>query len=95
MKFNFKRILMLLLIIFVVLFAVTTITDNLSDEEEIQYSDIVYCFENDIVDSFVINGDMVIKLVLVDGTKIEYQITISEQLEQIHRYAVSGELKNL
>ncbi len=97
MKMNLKSILMLALIIVVVLVAVTTISDNLSDKDDPTYYEILDYFDDDRVKSFVINGEMVIKLqVIREGDNPEkltetvtYKLTDSSQKNQIYEIARS------
>ena len=66
MKFNFKSILLLLLIIGVTLFSVTMFSANNTPSSLIEnYSDVIDYFNNDMVQSFVIDGDLTIELVLI------------------------------
>ncbi len=95
MKINFKSILMLILIVVVVLVAVTTISDNLSEKDDPTYSEILDYFHEDRVKSFVINGEMVIKLqVIREGDNpdkltetVTYALTDSYQKSEIYEIA--------
>lgn len=62
MKSNFKSILIFILIVAVVIVAVSAITASFYREEQIIYSDIIQMFEDDIVVSYVVDGDSVIEL---------------------------------
>ncbi len=62
MKSNFKSILIFILIVAVVIVAVSAITASFYRAEQIIYSDIIQMFEDDIVVSYVVDGDSVIEL---------------------------------
>ena len=62
MKSNFKSILILILLIAVIIVAVSYVTGALSRADAIIYSDIMQMFEDDIVVSYVVDGDSVITL---------------------------------
>ena len=94
MKVNLKSILMLALIVVVVLVAVTTISDNFSEKDDPTYYEILDYFDEDRVKSFVINGDMVIKLqVIREGDNpdkltetVTYKLTDTSQKNQIYNF---------
>ena len=55
MKFNFKNIIILVVVIGVVLLALSFISSMNKEEEKLVYSDIIESFDNDLVESFVID----------------------------------------
>ena len=62
MKSNFKSILILILLIAVIIVAVSYVTGAFSRADAVIYSDIMQMFEDDIVVSYVVDGDSVITL---------------------------------
>ncbi len=62
MKSNFKSILFFIILIAVVIVAASAITSAFYRTEAIIYSDIMQMFEDDIVVSYVVDGDSVITL---------------------------------
>ena len=62
MKSNFKSILFFIILIAVVIIAASAITGAFYRSEAIIYSDIIQMFEDDIVVSYVVDGDSVITL---------------------------------
>ena len=66
MKFNFKSILLLIVIIGLMLLSVTMFSSQKKQTEQFVYSDLIEHFNNDMVQSFTIDGNLVINLVLID-----------------------------
>ena len=62
MKANFKSIAMLVLMIVAVILAVTFFTNSMKDEERFGYSDVLELFENDLVESYEVDGKLNLKL---------------------------------
>ncbi len=62
MKSNFKSILFFIILIAVVIVGVSTITGVFYRTDAVIYSDIIQMFEDDIVVSYVVDGDSVITL---------------------------------
>ena len=62
MKANMKSIIMLLVIIAVAIVAVSLITAGITKEETFGYSDIIDLFNDDMVYSFEVDGDLTIKI---------------------------------
>ena len=62
MKANFKSIAMLVLMIVAVIIAVTFFTNSMKDEERFGYSDVLELFENDLVESYEVDGKLNLKL---------------------------------
>ena len=69
MKVNFKSIITLALIVLAVIIGVTLISDSLKESDELVYSEVLDFFDKDEVDSFVIDGDLNIKLNLLKPKK--------------------------
>ncbi len=76
MKVNFKSIIMLVIIIAVMIAAVSMFSMNTATQDELTYSDLVNLFEKDLVREFVVDGNSVITLKVLqlavdaDGTPI-------------------------
>ena len=66
MKFNFKSILLLVVIIGLMLLSVTMFSSQKKQSYQFKYSDLIEHFDNDMVKSFTIDGNLVIDLVLID-----------------------------
>ena len=66
MKFNFKNIIILVVVIGVVLLALSFISSMNKEEEKLVYSDIIESFDNDLVESFVIDGEYNMTIVLYE-----------------------------
>ena len=62
MKSNFKSILILILLIAVIIVAVSYVTGAFNRADAVIYSDIMQMFEDDIVVSYVVDGDSIITL---------------------------------
>ena len=62
MKKNAKSILLLVFIIAAVILGVSVLAGNLNNDEELIYSDVVWLFEEDLVKSFVVDGNNILKL---------------------------------
>ena len=62
MKANFKSILMLLFIVTAVILAVSFFTDRMTQEEQFVWSDVKELFENDLVQSFEVDGELNINI---------------------------------
>ena len=60
MKFNFKAIIMLVLIVAVMIAAVSIFSAQTPNDEKFTYSDLMDLFENDLVKSFNVDGNSVI-----------------------------------
>ena len=68
MKVNFKSVLLLLLIVGGMLLSVTLFTKTTKDEDPFRYSDVIEHFDRDMVESFVIDGDLVMEMVIIKHT---------------------------
>ena len=106
MKANIKSILLLVLILAVIILAVSWFTNAFKDEEKFEYSDLIELFENDLVTSFNVDGDLAIKLktykpirdendkiIGYDKTKTEehtYELSYNFQLQQINDLALEN-----
>ena len=106
MKANFKSILLLVVILAVIIFAVSWFTDAFKDEEKFEYSDLIELFENDLVTSFNVDGDLAIKITAYkpirddagkiigyDSAKKEehtYALSYNFQLQQINDIALEN-----
>ncbi len=62
MKRNVKSILLLVFIIAAVIVGVSVFAGSLNNDEELIYSDVVWLFEEDLVKSFVVDGNNILKL---------------------------------
>ena len=62
MKKNSKSLLFLILIIVAVIIGVSLITNGLSNEEKLSQGDLNWYFEEDLVKSFVIDGNQVLNI---------------------------------
>ncbi len=71
MKFNFKNIIILIIVIGAVLLSVSFISSLNKDDDKIVYSDIIESFDNDLVESFVIDGDYNMQIVLIEPKRDE------------------------
>ena len=71
MKKNTKSILVLLFIIVAVIVGVSVLTNALSNDEELTYGDVKWYLENDLVKSFVVDGNQVLHLQLYKPIKNE------------------------
>ncbi len=58
MKVNIKSILMLLFIVVAVIVAVSFFTSRMTQEEQFMWSDVLELFENDLVQSFEVDGEL-------------------------------------
>ena len=76
MKFNFKGIIMLVLIVAMMIAAVSIFSLVGEDEDIFTYSDLVEQFENDYVYSFNVDGNSVITV------KLSPQISTEKVLPQ-------------
>ena len=81
MKVNFKSILMLVLLVAGVILAVTFITDYYDEKNEPVYSEILELFDEDRVTSFVIDGNLNIKLQVLRPKLDENNAPIPGQYE--------------
>lgn len=66
MKFNYKSILMLVLIVVLMITAVSIFSELGTEEDTFTYGDLVELFENDAVYSITINGDYVAHVVEIE-----------------------------
>ena len=73
MKVNFKSILMLLFIIAIIIFAVSFFTQ---DKRELEYSDVIDMFNDDIVVRYEMNGNLNLKLWVLNPLKTEDKVPI-------------------
>lgn len=64
MKKNTKSMLVLLFIIVAVIIGVSVLTNALNNEEKLTYGDVKWYLENDLVKSFVVDGNQVLHLQL-------------------------------
>ncbi len=71
MKKNTKSILILLFIIVAVIIGVSVLTNALTNEEKLTYGDVQWYLENDLVKSFVVDGNQVLHLQLYKLVKNE------------------------
>ena len=62
MKFNFKSIILLAVIVAIMITAVSLFSMPSSDKDQFTYSDLIDLFENDLVYSFSVDGNSVITL---------------------------------
>lgn len=62
MKKNVKSILLLVFIIAAVIVGVSVLASNLNNDEELIYSDVEKLFDEDLVKSFVVDGNNILKL---------------------------------
>ncbi len=62
MKFNFKSIIMLVLIIAIMIAAVSMFSTPTAKAKDITYGKLVDLFENDLVTTFTVNGESIITL---------------------------------
>ncbi len=62
MKVNFRSIIMLIVIVALVILAVSYFTSKMEDEDTFGYSDVIDLFEQDRVHSFVVDGDLIMKI---------------------------------
>ncbi|MBE6537628.1 MAG: ATP-dependent zinc metalloprotease FtsH [Ruminococcaceae bacterium] len=69
MKKNYKSILVLVLIIAAVILGVSVISSTLLDDDKLTYSDVRWYLEEDLVKSFVLDGNGVLKLELYEPEK--------------------------
>ncbi len=89
MKFNFKNIFAIVFLIVAVIVGVTLISNSFDDENEPIYSDILDYFDKDIVTSFVIDGNLNLKLQVLrpkldaDGNDIPGQYETNSKGEYI------------
>ena len=111
MKFNFKSIAMLLLIVVVMVAAVSMFSLPTEEEDVFTYSHLIGLLEDDLVHSFYVDGDSVITVYAlapiegVSGTTVDkgglklteytYAFTDSFQLERIDKLVSEMEHKNL
>ena len=111
MKFNFKGIIMLVLIVAVMITAVSIFSMPAAGGDVFTYSDLIELFEADRVISFNVNGNSVITVnycdldenknpVLDESGKVitkseSYAFTDTFQLERLDKIISEGELKNL
>ena len=66
MKANFKSILILLVLVASVIIAVSYMSSNIKQDEEFEYSDVIQLFEDDLVVSFDVDGNLAMKLKTLD-----------------------------
>lgn len=66
MKFNYKSILMLILIVVLMITAVSIFSELGTEEDAFTYGDLVELFEDDAVYSITINGDYVAHVVAIE-----------------------------
>ena len=71
MKKNTKSMLILLFIIVAVIVGVSVLTNALTNEEKLTYGDVQWYLENDLVKSFVVDGNQVLHLQLYKLVKNE------------------------
>ena len=71
MKKNTKSMLILLFIVVAVIIGVSVLTNALTNEETLTYGDVEWYLENDLVKSFVIDGNQVLQLQLYKLVKTE------------------------
>ena len=64
MKKNYKSILVLVIIIVAVIIGVSVLSNTLSNKEKLTYSDVVWYLEEDLVKSFVVDGNLNLNLEL-------------------------------
>ena len=57
MKANFKGIIMLVVMVAAIILAVSLLSPKDKSADKFDYSDLVECFENDVVYSFTVDGD--------------------------------------
>ncbi len=62
MKSNFKSILIFIILIAVVIVAVSAVTSALSSTDQVIYSEIMQMFEDDIIVSYVVDGDSIMEI---------------------------------
>ncbi len=74
MKKNYKSLLVLVFIIVAVIIGVSVLSNALSNEEELTYSDVVWYLEEDLVKSFVVDGNLILKLELYKPLEIDGKI---------------------
>ena len=58
MKANFKSIIMLVVLVISVILMVTLFTNSFNNQEEFEYSDLIDCFNKDLVTYFEIDGSL-------------------------------------
>ena len=58
MKVNFRSIIMLIVIVATIILAVSFFSNRMKDEDKFGYSDVIDMFEQDLVHSFVVDGNL-------------------------------------
>ena len=89
MKVNFKSILMLLFLVAAVILAVSFFSGRMTPEEQFVWSDVQKLFEDDVVESFEVDGDLQIHVNVLKprvdsaGNPIIDEITGKPEYEKI------------
>ena len=65
MKKNFKSIIVLAVVVLAVIVGVALFSNGMSNEEELTYGELVELFEEDLVQSFEVDGNLNIKIVML------------------------------
>ena len=81
MKVNFKSIFMLIFLVVAIIVGVTLISNNFDDDNAPVYSDILELFDEDRVESFVIDGNLNIRLQVLRPKLDENKAPIPGQFE--------------
>ena len=70
MKANFKGIIMLVVMVAAIILAVSLLSPKDKSADKFDYSDLVECFENDVVYSFTVDGDSEITVQLLQKDEV-------------------------